>query len=105
MTITIPNKNNLSENQFKSGVLKLALIRVNCFNLGVDGTKLDQFFRRNYHTGLRDACRNLLYNCKFEYYKEELTIYFSNQWDTWARLITYGNGELKGIPVLRNLFI
>lgn len=105
MLITIKNKNRLAKNTFTLYTFRLALTRINEIGIGVDGIKLDQFLRKNYSMGLRDACRRLVYSMHIDYKYEEAVIYFPNPtMDNLARLITYGTGEIKGISILRKLF-
>lgn len=103
MFFIIPNKKYLSSEQLKTDTLLNAYFII--VNYPLNGTELilDSYIQSQYKTSLKNLCIKLLLSLTF--YKNdsnELVLLFKNPvYDTIARLITYGNGAIKGSQILQ----
>lgn len=103
MFFIIPNKKYLSAEQLKTDTLLNAYFIIVNYPLNSTELILDSYIQSQYKTSLKNLCIKLLLSLTF--YKNnsnELVLLFKNPvYDTIARLITYGNGAIKGSQILQ----
>jgi hypothetical protein len=76
------------------------------YQLTASDKLLDQYLSTNFKMTLRGACLYLLLNCKFYKDKDNTIVikFISTKADSLASLITYGNRQVKGSPILSTAF-
>lgn len=106
MFFIIPNKKYLSIDQLKTDTLLDAYFIIVNYPLNASEQVLDAYIQSQYKTTLKNLCIKLLLSLTF--YKNnlnELVLMFKDPTqDAIARLITYGNGSIRGSQILQIAF-
>lgn len=102
-SIKIPNGMSIEVAKYK--VLRIARQSIVFYNLSPGELQLDNYLRQKYNIGLKQACYKLIQESKRVATQDSIIIKFKDEdSDKLARIITYGNGIIKGSLILKNLF-
>ena len=103
MFFSIKNKRYQSLEQLRSNTLLKAYFIIKNYPLKASDQIMDNYLQQQYKATLKNLCIKLLLNLTF--YEDEsnnLVLLFKNtEYDTIARLITYGNGAIPGSKILQ----
>jgi hypothetical protein len=103
MLFIVKGNNRLTIDHLRNKTLLNAYFIIQKYKLGPAELILDQYLIQHYKVSLKNMCIKLLLNLTF-YAKDDgsLVLLFKDpSMDKIARLITYGNGVLKGSSILQ----
>ena len=103
MFFIFKNKKYLSTEQLRTSVLLKAYYIVQKYPLHASELLLDQYIQLNYGMTLKNICVKLL--LKLSFYTDNsnklILMFKDSKYDRIARLITFGNGAIRGCPILQ----
>ena len=102
-SIQIPK--NMSADVAKLRARQIARQSILIYTLKSDELAINKYLLENYKLDLKSICVKLMNNAKYITTTDKLIIKFNTaDDDKLARLITYGDGWLKGSRILRDIF-
>lgn len=103
MFFTITNKKYMSLEQLRNDTLMHAYFMIEKYPLKASEQILDNYIQQQYKMSLKNLCVKLLLS--LTYYSDEegnLVLLFKDpKLDALARLVTYGNGAIRGSNILK----
>jgi len=100
-------RNGLANKDFMVSQIKASAWKVLAFyRVRTSEYALDKYLRETYNLGLREAGLHILRNSTFHktYDKSIVVLFKDKNIDKLATLITYGNGQVHGSDILKQMF-
>ena len=90
-------------NYHKYKLWSIARLKVLLLRTGAQEAALNTYLLKKYHISLKVLCLNILNNMQFmnDFNNNIVAKTKNKDLDKLARLITYGNGEVQGSPILK----
>ena len=102
-SIQIPSNMPADVARFKAR--QIARQNILIYTLRSDEIEINKYLLENYKSDLKSTCLKLMNNAKYIASMDELIIKFNTvEDDKLARLITYGDGKIRGSRILRDIF-
>jgi hypothetical protein len=102
-SITIPQGMPVDVAKYK--LKKIAREHVVFYTITANDLVLEKLLKKSHTFDLKTICYNLIKNMSFSTDGENIIIKFKDKDDDkLARLITYGDGKVKGSTILRDIF-
>ena len=103
MTIVINVKDPRYLHYYNYQIYKMARLKILGIRIGAIEASLNKYLLKKYNIGLRPLCLHILRNMTFNSdLSNNIIVKIKNpKLDRIARLITYGNGQIQGSPILQ----